>query len=402
VNVKSLFLILSVALTPFSAAAQNLFEAAVLVNDSAITNFEIQQRVRYLEVLRTPGNLFREAETALIEDRIAQEEARKLGISIGEDALNEGLIEFAGRFNLTPDQFVDELTTVGVEPQTLRDFVRNGMLWREVVGQYFGARANVSEEEIDAALSLSAGGGAVSVRLAEIAMPLVEGTQNQTIQLAQDLSKSIRTQQEFIDAVMIYSVSPSAQNDGDLGWLPISQFPPELGSQFLTMSPGQVTEPMPFGNSVVVFQMRGLRETRIAEQRALSVDYVTLNLAGGRSAETLAQASAIVDRVDTCLDLQAEAAAIGQDRFQRITQSNSRVPRNIAKELAGLDNGEISTNLTTPSGNDLVVLMLCTRTRALQEGEREQIRNLLFQQRIETLGSGLMQDLKADAQITRQ
>ena len=59
----------------------------------------------------------------------------------------------------------------GVAPQTVRDFVASGVVWRELIRGLFGPRSQVTEAEIDRALAYSTGGGGVRVLLSEIVLP---------------------------------------------------------------------------------------------------------------------------------------------------------------------------------------------------------------------------------------
>ena len=69
------------------ASSGGLFSAAIRVNESVITNFELQQRQRFLEVLKFPGNPSSLAREQLIEERLKQGEAKKLVIRGPEQVL---------------------------------------------------------------------------------------------------------------------------------------------------------------------------------------------------------------------------------------------------------------------------------------------------------------------------
>ena len=78
-------------------------------------------------------------------------------------------------------------------------------------------------------------------------------------------------------------------------------------------------------------------------------------------------------------------------------------PRDIALELAKLDKGEVSTNLTRAGGQTLVFLMLCGRTPVLAEDQdRDSIRLQLRAQRLQSYAEGYLAQLKADARIIEQ
>ena len=99
------------------------------------------------------------------------------------------------------------------------------------------------------------------------------------------------------------------------------------------------------------------------------------------------------------LECAAEVRHQPESLFNRATVAVNKVPRNIGNELALLDSNEVSVNLTQDDGKTLVFLMLCSRTNALTAGNREEVRNALFVQRIEAFAAGYLQELRGDAII---
>ncbi len=78
----------------------------------------------------------------------------------------------------------------------------------------------------------------------------------------------------------------------------------------------------------------------------------------------------------------------------------ANIPADYAVELAQLDEGEVSTALTTADGQHMVFLMLCGRTRVLpEEVSREEIVSQLRNQRIVAYAESYLEELKADAHI---
>ena len=154
----ALFLALPlVALVPVAPAQaqEGLFSPRVFVNGRAVTRFEHDQRRRFLELLRAPGDPDELAEVALIEDRLRMDAADALGLALTEEQLRAGMEEFAARANLSADEFVTALGQGGVAAETFRDFVEAGLVWREVIRARFGPSIQISDAEIDRALALS-------------------------------------------------------------------------------------------------------------------------------------------------------------------------------------------------------------------------------------------------------
>jgi len=58
----------SLIATGEAAQAQNPFAVAIRIDDAVITNYEIQQRIRFMQILNTQGDLREQAIEALIND----------------------------------------------------------------------------------------------------------------------------------------------------------------------------------------------------------------------------------------------------------------------------------------------------------------------------------------------
>jgi peptidyl-prolyl cis-trans isomerase SurA len=403
------------------------FSPAVIVNDSAVTEYELDQRVRFLTILRAPGDLMAEAEKGLIEDRLRMQAAKAGGIAISDPQVAAGMAEFAGRANLDTEQFLQAIGEAGVAPETFRDFVTAGLAWREAVRARFSPRIVISEAEIDRAMSVPAQRGAgPRVLLSEILIPTSGGTATEKRDFADELSKSIGSEAAFAAAARQHSAAASRVNGGQVGWVPVTNLPPAVRETIAGMANGQVSPPIQLGNAIAIVRLRGLEQGGEIAPANLTVDFAQILIPGGRSPEALAEASRIRGEVDTCDDLYRALKGTPEGAIRRETRALSQVPADIAGELARLDDNEVSTALT--SGNALVFLMLCKRSATVAAGaapvaggvsapagdgapaidpalgfglgpSRDQVREELTNQRLGALADGWLAELKAEAII---
>ncbi len=385
---------------PGISAAQSPYSAAVIVNGSGVTYFEIDQRSRMLSAIGAIGDVEKQARDDLIGDRLKDNAARSMGLSVTDEEMKTAMSEFAKRASLTSEQFIAELAKTGIYPETFKNFVRSGILWRKVVQTRFQAKAFITDSELDTAMALGTTSVGASVLLSELVMPVTPETEADTIKLLNELRTSIRSSADFEEAALTYSSAPSRANSGKLDWMPITNLAPEIGTMLMTLRIGQLTPPIKLRDAYALFQLRGLRDNRTIAARTIAYDYATLTLPGGRSEATLALAHKIAGAVDTCNDLLAQAAKFPPDYYQRQVLPVRKTPRRIAQALKNLDQNEISTNLTSGKNDAfLTVLMLCGRTNKITEGNRGDVRNALFNQRLQAFGDGYLQELKSDAII---
>ncbi|WP_232796387.1 peptidylprolyl isomerase [Roseovarius salinarum] len=387
------------------ASAQNLFEPVIKVNDKAITRYELQQRERLLRLLRAPGDAAKLAREQLVEERLKLDAAEAEGIVVDEAAVESGMEEFAGRNDMSTEEFVEALEGSGVERETFRDFVHAGVTWRELVRARFGSRVSVSEEDIKRAKAATSGVTGVQVLVSEIILPAPPQQMAQAEQLAKRIAR-VETIEGFAEMAREHSAARSSVRGGRMDWLPITELPEQLRPIILGLAPGEVTDPLPLDGALALFQLRNIREVSAPEPDYAAIEYATLAIPGGRSEETLSTAAEIEAVTDTCDDLYGVARDMPEDALQRTSKAPGEIPQDIRLELAKLDAGEVSMNVTRNDGRTLLMLMLCGRSPELEtdaEGPSEeelsfQIRN----RRLESFANSYLERLRAEARIVRQ
>lgn len=384
--------VLGLALTA-PVLAQDLFAPRMYINDRAITNFEVEQRALFLQVLRAPGNPEDEALKALIEDRLRQTEAERLGIKLSEKELTDGLTEFASRANLTAEEFVVELGKVGIAPETFRDFVAAGLLWRQVVRAKFLGQVPINEADVDKALAAAARPKALQVLVSELVIPAQPGQEAAAMAQAEELSRSISGEGAFAEAARRYSAAPTAGAGGRLDWLPLANLPGAIGQKVLALDAGEVSDPISVQGAVVLFLLRDVAEDPSAEPISVQVDWVEF-LVPDDAAE-IARLQAVADN---CPMLMGEAKGLPEDRMTRTKAGMDAVPNDVGLELAKLDLNETSVALTR--GGFRRMLMLCGREPVLEPmPTRDQVREQVINQKLEGMAEVYLEELRAAAII---
>jgi peptidyl-prolyl cis-trans isomerase SurA len=379
------------------AAAQSPFSVAARVNDSIVTYYEIEQRAAFLEILRAPDDLRAQALETLVNERLQVAEARRLGLVATPEEIEAGVAEFAARADLGAEQFIEIISEEGVAPETLRDFVANGISWRNVVRTRIAPLVRISDADIDEALLFAPVQDGGSILLAEIVVPITpenqENLRSELARLGNDLNFDIDT---FSQAARQFSAASTRENDGLTGWRPLNAVPPQLREDMILLSVGETYGPVPLGPALAIFQLRGLREGSSDGPAITSVDYVTMPLPSIATEDGAAAAAALRADIDVCDDLYA----LRPGAFERLDQPLAAIPTDIAMALATLDAGEISFAPTRNAGATTLAVMLCARNVAEPEGGRDGLRQQLNNQRLGQYANALLEELRADAMIT--
>ena len=378
-------------------AAQDLFSPVIVVNGDAITGFELDQRIRLLEVFQARGDLAQDARTQLVEDRLKAAILARDGLSITDQALTTALQEFAGRADLTLDQMVTLLDQNGVASESLRDYVRAGVTWRDYVRLRFSDRVDISQSDIDRAVAQTGTqAGGIEVLLNEIIIAAPPPRAAEAAAAATRISR-MTTTAAFEAAAREFSALPSREVGGRLGWLPIGNYPVGLRPLLLALAPGEVTAPIPIEGGIALFQMRDVREVPVAAAPPVRISYMIYAVAGGPEA-----ARAVAARLDACDDLYGAAFGQPPEVLQVLDQAPEDIAPDIALTLARLDPDEAATGLSRDGGATGLVVMLCSRTAAAASEEpvdRDAVAARLRSQQLAGYAEVLLAEQRANAVI---
>lgn len=402
--------VLALALTwlgaPLPAAAQSPFAAALYVNDEAITNYEISQYAGFLEFLGVGGNDPRtEARQRLIEDRLRLQEARRLGLRINPVDIASGMSEFAARAELTSDEMITRLGQAGVDRATFENFIRAGVLWRDLVNQRHGGDVRVTGAQVDQALSVAAVRPVTEVLLSEIFLPSDPEFAEPVAQLIPQIL-AITSIEEFGNAARQVSAAPTAEQGGRIErWIELQSLPEPVAIPASSAATGTIIGPIEVPGAYAIFMLRGRRDTRDVPAGDVEVEYRRVGLPGGRSEANLQRAAEIRATTDSCADLGRVVGVIAPEipegGVATLTQRQNELPAGVATELARLNPGQITTNLS--ESGELVVLMLCHRNVVPDpRPSRSDIEMSLYNRGLEGISEIYLQTLRAEAEIRTQ
>jgi len=290
-----IIIFISLLLSPFTATAQstNTFNVAVEVNDQIITNYEIAQRIKMLEIFGAKSVSKKEVINSLINERLYTYTATELEVLPSTSEIDKSLDDFAKRGNLNKKNLLAYLDTRNVSQETLIAYITSGLTQRKVIQNKFVNNIIISQGDVASAID----------------------TENV-------LTKSNFNIIEYIE---------------------------------LTFS------------------------DQISDKKSFK------------------QLSTINKFVDNCLDLQSEANDYENIDLKIHKKKKNDLQKDILNKLDDLDIYE--TIIEKNSDNINYLLMLCSRNSEMDEDTIENLRNKIFNSRINKIGNAYIQELKGEAFI---
>ena len=371
--------------------AKSIFVPAIQVDDMIITQYEIEQRSLFFEILKFPGNHKKEAKKSLIDDRLKLRASKKFNVELNPNALNFEMEMFAKRANLNVDQFAERLKKAGVDKGTWERYMQIPVLWFETVNRKFASEIS-SLTQSNNIENKSTSGSEIQVLLSEIIIPVQSGFEEEANQKIVKLRK-IKTIKKFSEAAFTYSVAPTRDVGGKVKWQNFSNLPAVVKPLIAGLSVGEISEPLPIAGGLAIFQLRDLRESNKAAGSKF-VEYVEFKFKKNPKINSL-----ILRNVMICDDLYSFLKSTEKAELDRKIVRENLISKKLRTILSGLDKNEFifqnDHNFTSK------IIMVCGRSQKenLSKNDMNETNRSLLNKRLLSLANSYLENLRQEARI---
>lgn len=138
------------------AQAQSI---AVIVNGEPITNYDIEQRSKFLTLTTRKTPPRNEVIQELIDEKIKVKEGKRYGIEYGQTEVDSAFANMSSRMRLTPDQLAKSLEAQGIRPATLKNRMKAELVWSNLVRGRFRQSLVVGEKEYESKIDVKSDTG---------------------------------------------------------------------------------------------------------------------------------------------------------------------------------------------------------------------------------------------------
>ena len=372
--------------------ANDTFAPAIQVDDMLITQYEIDQRALFFELLKFPGNHKKEAEKSLINDRLKLRAAEKLGVEANPAAVKIEMEMFAQRGNLTIDEFAKRLKKAGVDRITWESYAQIPILWLETVSRKFAPEIASSMANNDL-INYSASRSEIQVLLTEIIIPVQLGFEEEANQRIESLRRT-KSLKKFSEAASKYSVAPTRDVGGKVKWQNLSDLPAVVKPLISGLAQGEVSEPLPIPGGIAIFQLRDIRESKYSQSNSKFVNYIEFIFKKNKKTN-----DTLISNVLMCDDLYTFSNSIQQAEISRNNVKENLLSKELKNILSELDENEFiiqdNDNFTSK------VLMVCRRTQKenLSKSDISDISRRLANKRLFNLANSYLENLRQEARI---
>ena len=405
-NLSSALLLSVLACMP--AMAQTPHGIAATVNEDIITTYDLRQRVLFNLMASgakpdeaTLQRMQVQALRSLVDEHIQMQEAAKFDMTISDAEVERSVERLARGNQMTVEQITQQMASVGVNLNTLRDQVRSEVAWQRIVSGRFGSRIRISDTQIDETINrLSANVNKPSYLVSEIfieATPDIGGMDGAT-EGARAMIEQVKQGAPFTALARQFSSSATSAKGGDMGWVRQGELREEVNAAISKMEKGTVSEPIPVPGGVYVVALRDTRQStsetvyklqqiRIAADTEDAVNAAKVTLEGLQL--TLNNCDAVEDAIEDVAD--AQAADMGEVK-------SSEVSEEILNVLSTTDVNALSAPMELSGG--VMALMVCDRTvQGSGIPTRQEVEDRLIDQQLAQSSKRYLRDLRRAATI---
>jgi len=258
-----LVIITFVAMLTMSSARADVVERVVAtVNDEAIFLSDLRQRAApFLPKLAEAATeseqrsqlkeLYDELLNFLIDEQLIGQLAKESRIRVTDADVDAAIANLRTQNNMTEEQFRQALDAQGFSEPQYRMDLRRQLIRFKVMNERVRSRVNVTEDEVRSRYEQRARseGNLVRFHVSHLIVPLesaASATRVAAVRREAELIRSALTPENF-------QARAGEFGGGDLGWVSQGDLPEDLEKALLTLSPGEISEPLRAGAGFHIF-----------------------------------------------------------------------------------------------------------------------------------------------------
>ncbi|SON55961.1 Peptidyl-prolyl cis-trans isomerase SurA [Hartmannibacter diazotrophicus] len=281
----------------FAASPEPSFAAGgikVIVNDTAITDYDIAQRTRLYVISQklSQGAAQKAAMDELIDEALHLQTAKRMGISVPDAEVDSAIATIAGRSNLTTAQFSKAVAQAGLNISTLRDRIKGQLIWGRIVRGQLQRKIKSEKSDFIAQLNASekngTSGTADDYILQRVIFTLKKGASKGEIAQRTQEAQQLRARFRSCDAGLETARSIREVAVLNIGRRLAGELPEDVAQRVRDTPVGQLTAPQVTSTGIELYAVCGKEQVSgQAAAAATSFDADALNAQGQEISDKL-------------------------------------------------------------------------------------------------------------------
>ncbi|HEU4617658.1 MAG TPA: peptidylprolyl isomerase [Gammaproteobacteria bacterium] len=368
------------------STGQLLDGIAAVVDDGVVLKSELVERTQLvLQQLReqqaqTPPDQRRPLPpTPTIEKQVLEQlvlkqvqlqRAKRLGITVSDQTLNQALTRVAQNLGLTLERLPEALAAQNLDYTMYREDSRDELILQQLVQRDVLSHIQVTPRELNQCLDRSATSQAndQDYNISHILVSLPPSATQQQLAAAKakldEIYAKLKSGEDFGQVAIAYSDADTALQGGSLGWRKGSELPTLFADVVPKMKPGDYSDPIQSGSGFHIVKLNEVRGAERVVRDQVKVRHILLKTNAVMDDDAVEQRlRQIRQQIENGDDFAPIAKAISEDKVSAADggdlgwTSPGDLPPELEQAMAKLQVGELSEPIKTRYGWDLLQVM---------------------------------------------
>ena len=266
---KFLFTLLIIIFFKFNYSYSTINNKIVVkVGNEIVTSFELENKIRTILFLSNQqidqvniNKVKKKAISDLINKKLKKEEIDRYGILIEENRVSSYLTDISSKLKMDKEDFIKIMKRNDISFDLYKEEIKIDLAWQSLIYELNKNSLSVDEKQIIQELNeiIKNKKDLEEYELAEIVVDKIYDSNQESI--LTEISDYI-SQFNFEEAALKYSISSSASEGGNIGWVSSSSLSNQLKNVLNKLSLGETSSPIINVDQIIFIKLLNKRKTK--------------------------------------------------------------------------------------------------------------------------------------------
>ena len=268
ISIKKITVLIIIILLSSKGSAEIKDSLYATIGSKPVTEYDIIKEIKTILILN--GQSFQNSQKTQIQsvalDSIIKRNIKKIEIEkfgnlpFNKDDVDSELHNMSSRLNISVESFENIFSANDIDFNDFKDQIILELQWNTLIYELYKDRLSINLNEIDEQLEVYKDKKEIEeYLLSEIIIKQV--SQNEYESRVKEVMQKINDE-SFENTAMDISISKTAINGGDLGWVNENIISESLRGKIINTSVGNISEPIILPEGILFFKVRDKRKVK--------------------------------------------------------------------------------------------------------------------------------------------
>ena len=258
IKLISIFIILILSKTQANSIENKII---LKIDNEIITSLDVKKEARYLIALNpntknlSKDQIYLISKNSLVREKIKKKEILKNFeiINIEQDILEELIKNMFDKLNINSrNEFINYLNKNKLTIDHVEEKIKMEVMWNRLVYLKFKSKIKINSEAIKKEILKNQKTGSKKYFLQEI---LFDIKKDENIQKKNNLIQDSINKQGFEKTALLYSISSTSQNNGNIGWISASSLNKNIYDKIKDLKAGEISKPITIPGGFLILKI---------------------------------------------------------------------------------------------------------------------------------------------------